>query len=151
MHCEICGAETQLYLTSVEGTTLKLCNKCSSHGTVQKTVQKLPEHRITQPIQKIVPEVEEVIVENYADIMRQAREKRGLKQEDFAKLVNEKESLIHHIETSRIRPDIKLGRKLEHFLGVKLVEELTYHESPQTQRKDAGMLTLGDIVTIKKR
>ena len=48
-----------------------------------------------------VPDIEilQVIVDDYAEKIKNAREKLGLKQKDFAKKINLKESLIHKIET----------------------------------------------------
>ena len=75
----------------------------------------------------------------------------GLKQEDFANKINEKVSLIHHIETGRHEPSIELTRKLERFLRIKLIVE--HEETHDTAKKEGRpeSFTLGDFIKIKKQ
>ena len=154
MQCEMCGKDSNLLLTKVEGTILKLCGRCARYGEVMKRVVqeqiKVPESNL-QFVKK-GEENEEMIVENYAEIIKAAREKKGIKQEDFAKKINEKESLVHHLETGRMEPGMKLARKLEHFLEIKLVEDVKFQDYRSfSENKKQGELTLGDIIKVRKR
>lgn len=149
--CEICGSKTnELYRVSVEGTEVKTCLKCTRFGKVlSRIVIETPreEKRIAVPK---VEAPEETVVKNYSSIVRQAREKRGLTQEDFAKMLNERLSVIKSMEQNKLVPDLKLAKKLEHMLGIKLVEE----QKETTERYSAektGPATLGDIIRIKKK
>jgi len=82
--------------------------------------------------------------------VRTYRAKLGLSQEDLAKRVKEKLSVIQKIETGKITPDIRLCRELEHELKVKLL-------LPHTETEDVpkgpppSEVTLGDIIKIKDK
>lgn len=68
------------------------------------------------------------IVENYGEIIRNARMKIGLSQEEFAKQLSEKITIIKRIEQGNFKPSIELARKIEKFLKIKLIEKVeTYH------------------------
>jgi putative transcription factor len=150
MLCDMCGSEDQLYKTMIEGTELNVCQKCSKFG---KVIQKLvePEPEIRKPETRIMPqetEVIEIITPEYSTIIRSKREKLGLKQKDFAKMIAEKESVVHKLESGQIRPSIKLARKLEKLLKVRLVEEV--EEEPISHKtRVSEELTIGDMVKLK--
>lgn len=154
--CEMCGSDSELYKTEIEGTELNLCQKCAKYGRVISPIKsEIREKKITktQPA-KIPPfsenEVIQVIVEDYGNKIKSARESIGLSHKDFAKKINEKESLIHQIEIETIEPNIDLARKLERFLNIKLIEQ--HEESHQTANKaKSDTLTIGDLVKIKQR
>jgi putative transcription factor len=152
----MCGSNASLFLTKVEGTSLKLCEKCSKYGVVQKKIQdplEIAKKKETKlPLKKTTPQVEEGVVSNYSEVIKNAREKKGLKQEELAKKINEKESLLHKIESGHMEPPILLARKLEHFLGIKIVEEVKFQDYANVSPKAAyDTLTLGDVIKIKKR
>jgi len=154
MQCDICGKEAQLFKAKVEGTVLNVCQPCASFGEV---IGKIAEHIPAQPSKPIVkaPNGEEPmqqVVKDFAPIIKNKREQLGLKQIDFAKKINEKESLVHKIETGTITPSIELARKLEHFLGVKLVEVVAEDKTATSAAKSgkSDELTLGDAIKLKK-
>ena len=99
----------------------------------------------------------ESIVDNYSDMIRSARQKMQLEQNVFALKLAEKESLIHAIETGKHEPSISLAKKIEKLLGIKLVENIEAKSDSdvlkQFKQKPApgAKLTLGDIITIKRR
>ncbi|MFH0979086.1 MAG: multiprotein bridging factor aMBF1 [Candidatus Woesearchaeota archaeon] len=147
MQCELCGKEEALLRTSVEGIELMVCEKCSKYGKLLPNKpaslvvpSKKPERQREEPAQ-------EIVVGNYAVLVKQAREALGLKQEEFANKISEKTSLIHNIESGRYQPPIELARKIERFLKIKLVEE--YKEnSNQAKPKAAEGLTVGDLIKL---
>jgi putative transcription factor len=91
----------------------------------------------------------QLIVANYSKIIKSAREKTGLKQEELAKKIAEKESVIHKLESGIMKPDIPLARKLEKFLRITLVESVEVSDDVEEKRSSSEGLTLGDLIRIK--
>ena len=149
----MCGSESRLYKTLIEGTELNVCKECASFGKILAPVKIEVSEKKKAKIIKIQQgpenEVMQVIIKNYGEKIRKAREALGLKQEDFAKKISEKESLIHKIETNNFEPNIDLARKLERFLKIRLIEqyEETYDKSPKAK---GDSFTIGDFIKIKK-
>ncbi|MDO8740147.1 MAG: multiprotein bridging factor aMBF1 [Candidatus Woesearchaeota archaeon] len=151
MECDMCGKQAR-FKALVEGSELFVCDQCSKFG---KTLGEIrisqidPKKQKTQSIMAEEKELMEVIVPDYPELIKSKREALGLKQEDFAKKINEKASLIHKIESGHFEPNVELARKLERFLKIKLVEE---HEEihKKEAKKAADSFTLGDFVKIKK-
>jgi len=121
--CEVCGAQIKSAPSSVEidGAILRVCPSCARRGRPMR-----------DPVVKVVlagspapkppkPEVELEVDPEYNVIVREAREKLGLSQETLGMMINVKPSLISHIETKKLKPDIALARKLMHQLKVNLL------------------------------
>ena len=89
------------------------------------------------------------ILPNFSELIKERREKLTLKQEDFAKKINEKVSLIHKMETGHYEPNMKLAKKIERFLRVKITGE-DGEENETMGKSDSGSFTLGDFITVKK-
>ena len=70
-----------------------------------------------------------------------------LTREEFAKKINEKESIIKRIENEEMRPDEALTKKIERFLKIKLKE--VYEKKKITGKPRKGALTIGDIIELK--
>lgn len=68
-----------------------------------------------------VTEPEFEIDPDYNVIVRQARERMGLTQEALGRAINEKPSVISHVESKKLMPDPILARKLMHHLRVDLL------------------------------
>jgi putative transcription factor len=152
MNCDICGREAHLYTVLVEGSELKVCERCSSAGKVLKRPEiVMPARKANNPeLAKkpaTVKEVVNVISEDYAAKIRQAREKTGLTQKEFAKTINEKESMVHKLETGSFEPPVPLAQKLEKMLHIKLIEQAEQEKEmiPAKKGKSDG-LTIGDIL-----
>jgi putative transcription factor len=93
-------------------------------------------------------EIQELdIAENFADIIRKKRMKLGMSQEELAKRVKEKLSVIQKIEIGRIAPETQLCRELQHELKIKLL--VPRKETPAPKTAALGEVTLGDIVKIR--
>ncbi|MEM3154067.1 MAG: multiprotein bridging factor aMBF1 [Candidatus Woesearchaeota archaeon] len=142
--CELCGSEAPLLAAIIEGTQMTVCQGCAKFG---KVIQKPVLH--AKKSVPSIPEVAEVVVPDYAQKLRAAREKLGLTQKEFAMKLNEKESIIHKIENSQFVPPISMARKLEKLLRIKLVE-VEQEEKAETVKKGTGSLTIGDIINLKK-
>ncbi|SRR3989344_1734443 len=154
MQCEICGtAKGDFTQSIIEGAILNVCNNCSKFGAV---IQK---HSIEEPVKKIEAsqgfryhEPNENIVENYATLIKEAREKKKINQEELANAIAEKSSIVYKIESGTLTPEIKMCKKLEQFLGIKLINV----ESPaiiKEGKKDLDFknkkLTIGDVIRLK--
>lgn len=142
----MCCKEDNLFLAVIEGTQMKVCSECANFGKRLGPVQEAEQRKAP-----IVPEKEilEVIVPDFPQRIRQAREGLGLKQGELAKKLNLKESLIQKVENGNMEPSIVLARKMEGFLRINLVEQHEeVHHKAQDQPKMGGF-TLGDF--MKKR
>ena len=149
----MCGKDAPLFKTEIEGTILNVCKGCSKHGKVMKRIKRESEKKKETKQQSALkkPEIEEFVVVNYSKIIRQARNKLGKTQKEFAQLLNEKESIIQKIETDNFEPPIAMARRFEKILGIKLVETIEVEEeSNKQQKRNAKELTIGDVIKLKK-
>jgi putative transcription factor len=154
--CELCGRKPSVYDCMIEGTKMKVCEDCSRFGSIKgKSNVKI----VVQETKKSVSnEPEYAFVKGYGLMVKNAREKLGLKQEDYAKSINEHKSLIHQVESEHIKPSTDFAKKLERTLHIKIVEEIKPDESsqssssarPMSRNKSEG-LTFGDMIGSKKR
>lgn len=148
MQCELCGTETKLFKAVVEGTELTVCKSCAGHGKIIKAIfQKKPEKKkqaIKSKIQE--PEEEELLIPNFAKKIRKEREKRKLKQEDFAKKINIKASLLHKIESGSFEPSLEMARKLERALGIRLIVKEKIEKTIVAKGKSSENITIGDLI-----
>ncbi len=88
--------------------------------------------------------------EDYNEIIKSAREGRGLTREELGKKINEKTSVITRLESKKMQPDIKLARKLEHALKIKILDERRAEDKIDSPRTTGGGMTLGDMIKVKK-
>ena len=161
MQCEICGAEIRgkPICITIDNSELQVCQKCAPYG---KPVDKrTPVSRKVSPVVRTVPRTEkkpkkdffdilkEELLDNYAQIIRDARAIKGWSQEDLAENIKEKATLIKKIERSEIIPEDSVRKKLEHALNIKLTERVdSSGQEVSHLKKDT---TLGDIVKIKRK
>lgn len=145
--CELCGREGDLLKTELEGVELSLCSSCSKFGKVKRYNETSfrVKPRYVQPEE---PELK--VVENYFELIRNAREKRNLNQEDFAKLLQERESQISKWELGHFKPSVETAEKMGRILGMNLVMKEENSAVKIDVEKNPGELTLGDI-KIKTR
>jgi len=93
----MCGLDSELFKARIEGTELNVCKRCLQFGTQLEQMARV--HAPVKIVQKPEEEVQEVIVSNYSHLVKDRREALNLKQEDLAKRLSEKVSIIHKIET----------------------------------------------------
>ena len=145
----MCGSEGKLYKTIIEDAQLNVCHECSKFGKVTAIVeQKDATIKESKSNQELQTEVMEIIVEDYAEKIRKKRESLGLKQEEFAKKISEKESLIQKIESGHLEPSLGLAKKIGSFLKIKLTEEHEETHEKQSKTK-TDSFTIGDFIKIK--
>ena len=144
MECELCGRAAS-GKARVEGTIVSVCDSCASMGEriYEAAPVRLPDKpRTTSP--------EEVyFVNNFSSVAKNARESHALTREQLAEKIKERISTIERIEKG-LRPEKRVAEKLQRVLGVKLMASADAERSIVAQ-KSSEPLTLGDIVTIKKR
>ncbi|MDK2796127.1 MAG: putative transcription factor [Archaeoglobaceae archaeon] len=153
MNCEICGKELAGagIKIIVEGTELTVCPSCKRYGSEKvSTAVQSGAKRVLIKKKKVNTDIEfrDELVENYNQIIKQEREKRGWSQEQLAKKIQEKESLIKKIENAEITPDPEVVAKLEKLFGIKLKESVPV---VKVEKKSSLTPTLGDIVVVKKK
>lgn len=150
MKCDMCGSEGKLYKTVIEDAQLTVCSECSKFGKVTGIVEQTP-GKIAAKAKSEEPEAElmEILVDNYAEKIREKRESLGLKQEEFAKKVNEKASLMQKIESGHFEPSIALAKKIGRFIKIRLIED--YRENHEKQAKTkTNSFTIGDLIKIMR-
>nr|WP_253184576.1 multiprotein bridging factor aMBF1 [Natrialba sp. SSL1] len=87
---------------------------------------------------------------DYDDLVRSAREDKGLSQSDLANELNEKSSLIRKIERGDTLPSDRVQTKLERFLEINLnAEGSSGDDSEWSGGSSSGSYTLGDVVKRK--
>lgn len=149
--CEICGRDTDdLYEVNVEGAVMLVCEKCSRGKNVLHTFG-----RETKQTIKSAPapsakegEGEEEIVENYGEIIKNAREALGLPLRVLAEKINETESSLARIERQKSPPGEKARKKLEKELGIKLMVKGEAKKSVMLPRRDEP-LSIWDVAKKK--
>ncbi len=151
--CEMCGKESRLILAEIEGGELRVCPGCAKYGTIKKKTEvKEFVHKKQQFAKKDLPELK--VVSNYSSLIRSARESKGMKQEDFAKFLNEKESILTKWESGSLKPRLDVARRLEKILGIRLVERDVLDKAElEKKKKGSGSneFTLGDFIKVRKR
>ena len=152
INCDMCGRDTQLFKADIEGTILNVCGDCSRFGKIIKTLRrerteifKKKEVKQEKPKEEIILS----IVGDYGDIIKKKREELGISQEDFAKKINEKISLIHKIEVNQLEPNIELANKIEKFLHIHLIEQQELQKGSFDNKK-RDFFTIGDFIKVKK-
>ncbi|XGI83806.1 multiprotein bridging factor aMBF1 [Halorutilales archaeon Cl-col2-1] len=169
MQCEMCGAETQdPSVIRIEGSKLRVCSNCEEFGTVlhdeTETESQSSSQAESQSQNKSTTSTRSksssggrnrdlfdeigTLAADYDDKVRNARESKGLSQEDFADEINEKVSLVRKIEKGDMRPDEKVRQKLESSLEIELTEE-GVSEGDWSSEGSSDGYTLGDIVERK--
>jgi len=137
--CEMCGAEeASLTTTKVEGAELELCSSCTDFGTTVRDESTSSGGKYstssdtgksssssgsssgsggsgsgssTRP-RDMFDDMDEIATD-YDDRIRNARESRGLSQEELADGLNEKASLIRKLERGDTLPTDEVQGKLE--------------------------------------
>ncbi len=174
VQCEMCGAETASPKTiKVEGAELDVCDNCSDFGTEVKTQQTSTTSTKYSTSSSsssgnsgtstgstgssggrsrrhdMFDDMEE-LAQDYDDRIRNARESTGLSQEDLAKELNEKASLIRKLEHGDMLPNDSVQKKLEKKLDISLTAGSSGADDEEwSGGSSTGSYTLGDVVKRK--
>lgn len=170
--CEMCGAEKpSLTTTKVEGAELELCDECAEFGTEVKTETASSTSTkystssgssgssssssssggssgsSSSRRRDLFDEMEEVSNE-YDQRIREAREDRGISQEDLAQQLNEKASLIRKLERGDVLPSDDVQKKIEREFDISLSAG-GGDEDAEWSGGSSTTTTLGDVVKRK--
>jgi len=175
VQCEMCGSETSSpNRVKVEGAELDVCDECTDFGTEVKqqssssastkystsssgsssssssgsSSSSSSSGGSSQRRRDMFDEMDE-LAQDYDETVRTAREDAGMSQEDLARKLNEKASLIRKIERGDTLPSDDVQRKLESALDVNLSAGGTADESEWSGGDSTGEYTLGDVVERK--
>lgn len=135
--------------TKIESSIMLTCNECSKFGKVQREPPKPKKPRSVRRSPKFREPSEEV-VEDYNDLIREGRERKGWTREVLAEKVYEKASVVNRVESGKMVPDIKLARKLEKILDIKLIEKTENGKAEDLGPAARRGATIGDIARIKR-
>jgi len=89
------------------------------------------------------------LAQDYDELIRDARESRGLSQEDLARELNLKASLIRKLERGDTLPTDDVQTKLERELDISLDAGGTDADEEWSGGSSSGEYTLGDVVKRK--
>ncbi|MEF8976023.1 MAG: multiprotein bridging factor aMBF1 [Halapricum sp.] len=179
VQCEMCGKETNSPNTvKIEGAELQVCDECADFGTEVKTQEQSTTSTKYSTgssgasgssggssgstatsssggsssggrRRDMFDEMDEV-AQDYDERIRSARESAGLSQEDLAKQLNEKASLIRKLEHGETLPSDDVQKKLERALDIDLSEGSSPEEDAEWEGgSSTGEYTLGDVVERK--
>lgn len=104
---------------------MKVCNTCAKFGTPTPSqgpaTPPMVKLSVTRPRPSPSPPVEDdlELKRDFRLVMRQAREKMGLSQEELGRKINEKPSVIRLLESGKLKPDDVLATKIAHFLKIE--------------------------------
>jgi uncharacterized protein (TIGR00270 family) len=122
----------------VEGVAMNVCKNCSSYGTPIKR---------PRPVRRAAAQQSddmEFVDTHYGQIIKKKRESMGMRQKDLARFLNERESLIHQLESGHMKPSQQLIKKLKQKMDIDLLRQAK-EEDIEIERKDAKA-TLGDFI-----
>lgn len=175
VQCEMCGTEVANPKTvKVEGAELDVCDECADFGTEvrQESSSSASTKYSTSSSSSgssgstggsssgsassggsrrrdMFDEMEEV-ASDYDQRIRNARESKGLSQDELAKQLNEKSGVIRKLERGDTLPTDEVQRKLERALDISLSEGSSSDDEYESDSGSAtGTYKLGDVVKRK--
>ena len=172
----MCGSEqSSLTTVKVEGAELQLCDDCKEFGTEVRTESSSSGSTkystsssggssgsggspgsgaggsggggSSRRRRDMFDDMDEIVAD-YDQRIRKARESRGLSQEDLAKELNEKASLIRKLERGDMLPSDDVQSKLETELEISLIEGEDADDT-EWSGDSSTTTTLGDVVKRK--
>ncbi len=161
MVCEMCGKEVRTRLMMVEGAPLNVCEGCQKFAVgKEEMVQTETGRVIATPIAERLEKRgrrmgnrdiysqggEKVLVDDYGARVRGRRRQMGLNQEELAKKIKEKKSVVVNVENQDIRPSDKLVSTLERTLGISLKETIEDVDTSTSKEAFKTGMTLGDFI-----
>ena len=162
MICEMCGQEApKLRKITIERSVLSVCQNCVKFGkgapskggeetAIPDTITERLERREKRLKTKDVFEKsQKELALDYPKRIRSARGTFGWSQDDLAKKINEKKSVIAKLEHGEMVPDEKLVKKLERKLEISLKETISPVAPPKKSESSKAM-TLGDFIKTEK-
>ncbi len=135
----------------IEGAKLIACARCADRGTIIRKVYAEQNSPRRLRKKENASEKEKILVENYGEIIRTAREERGISREDLAKKLHIRAGYLQKIEEGELTPTDDVARKLEKILKIQLFQEIEEDDvviSADDREEGPSEITLGDVVRI---
>ena len=176
VQCEMCGTETSSpNRVKIEGAELDVCDNCTDFGTEVTTEDSSSSTSTKYSTgssssssssssststsssssgggggrrRDMFDDMDE-LAQDYDDRIRNARESAGMSQEELAKKLNEKASLIRKLEHGDTLPSDDVQRKLEGELDISLSASGGSEVTEWEGGSSTGEYTLGDVVERK--
>lgn len=149
MQCEMCGSDTSSSTkVKIEGAVLKVCDSCKDLGQEVKTSSNKKKKKKKSSSSRRKGN-SEVLVPDYGEKLKEAREEEQLSIKEVADELNEKQSLIKKIEQQELKPDKSLAAKLSDRFNITLYTnpEVSNHGSA-TENSNSKKATLEDVADI---
>lgn len=166
--CEVCGRECRsTQEITLEGADLRVCDRCAKLGEPVRRPKSTgftprpgtkhfrsstPSRRSTHRPKSSRPRAQQrelVPVEDFTRKIRISREAQGMSQQDVARILNERASVIGKLESGKMSPTIQIARKLERLFKLELLEEAASVDLPR--ESSSRSTTLGDVVQIRRK
>ncbi len=152
MKCEMCGQDAKLKKVKVEGAVLKLCKNCQDTGEVISAPRKV-KNRFKKKKKRRKPRSQRKhLVKDFDKKVKAKRESEEMSIEDLSEQMKVKESVVHRIESGKLKPDEKLAKKIKKVLGIQLYQQESQldYETRKKENKHSKA-TIGDIAKVKKK
>ncbi len=154
MECELCGRSmVEGMKVRVEGSIVTVCDQCSEYGEAIKpvTLNRPGKKKVKKRVYDFSLDIQEELIEDYGIEVKNARERKNMKQEELARKINEPVSVIKKIESGRLEPNTGITRKIEKTLSIKLMKKTGGEETKADGGEENREMTLGDIMVVKKK
>lgn len=138
--CELCGSKKAERKTKIDKVILNACDDCVKFGQEIPKVELIDSKKTPASM-----EMGEGVLPNFHVLIRNERSKMNMTQEDLAKKLNEKSSVIKRVEDGW-EPPMNVIKKFERLFGIKLTQELK--EEKVGVKAGGSKLTIGDVVEI---
>ncbi|ACV48484.1 MULTISPECIES: multiprotein bridging factor aMBF1 [Halomicrobium] len=171
VQCEMCGKDVASpNRVKIEGAELDVCDECTDFGTEVTTEDSSStstkystsssssgssgsssgssSSSSSRPRHDMFDEMDE-LAQDYDQRIREAREERGLTQEELAGELNLKASLIRKLEHGDTLPSDDVQTTLERELDISLSAGSTDADEEWSGGSSSGEYTLGDVVKRK--
>ncbi len=129
--CEVCGSKPAAKVAIIEGVRLNVCYDCAKHGKViEKPAVAMPKakgpaHNMGTHAKGKAAALQssrEEIMDDYAEILHKQISKIGLSYNQLAMSIDENESYLKRVVHGDTLPTLKLAKKLERALNIKITE-----------------------------
>ncbi|PIU21930.1 MAG: hypothetical protein COT14_03905 [Candidatus Diapherotrites archaeon CG08_land_8_20_14_0_20_30_16] len=135
MQCDICGKETRVFLTEMEGAKIYVCGLCNPSGDGKVARQQRTEFSSDFVRKTYVPKFamrkqepfdlnNYDLTENSSEQIRKLRESKNLNVEDFARTLYVTASYLLKVEQGKLKPSAALLLKLYEKYNLLLVNKI---------------------------
>ncbi len=150
--CELCGKKENVFNTDVEGINLRVCTNCCKYGRVKVNSSLSKSYNNTSHRTNLTGLPHLKIIDNFSQVINQKRKEMGLTLTEFAKLINQRESIVSKWQNGAIKPDLELAKCLGKKLKIQLIQDdeiIDKTEAPKISRFSKNELTVEDFLNTK--